>query len=153
VVHQESTAVCSALNLIAGMTRVLHLTVIYMTLKEKILFHQIHPAKLATDIAAAVVSVIFLWQHSLTLGLLTHFIPPPIGSALVIRFGELESYKTSSFGAYLVRYMTPTVQMTRLAGDLLMVVAAWYQSPIGIIIGLIIILFAWTYGFLLARPY
>jgi hypothetical protein len=49
------------------------------------------PAKLAIDIAAAVVSVIFLWQHSLMLGLLTHFIPPPIGSALVIRFGELES--------------------------------------------------------------
>jgi hypothetical protein len=122
-----------------------------MTLKEKILFHQIHPAKLATDIAAAVVSLTFLWQHSPVLGLLTHFIPPPIGSALVIRFGELDSYKTSRFGAYLVRYMTPTAQMTRLAGDLFTVFAAWNQSLIGIVIGLTIILLAWTYGLLSAR--
>src|SRR5262245_20556154 len=30
-----------------------------MTLKEKILFHQVHPAKLATDIIAAIVSLYF----------------------------------------------------------------------------------------------
>jgi hypothetical protein len=39
-----------------------------VTLKEKILFHQVHPAKLATDIAAAVVSLYFLWQHQLVIG-------------------------------------------------------------------------------------
>ena len=79
-----------------------------MTLKEKVLFHQIHPAKLATDIAAAVISLYFLWQHDLVIGLLTHFTPPPIASAAVIRFADLDSYKTSRLSAYLARYMTPT---------------------------------------------
>jgi hypothetical protein len=52
-----------------------------VTLKEKVLFHQIHPAKLATDVGAAVISFYFLWQHDLVIGLLTHFTPPPIASA------------------------------------------------------------------------
>jgi hypothetical protein len=122
-----------------------------MTPKEKILFHQVHPAKLATDIAAAVVSLYFLWQHDLAIGLATHFVPPPIGSAAVICFADLEPYKTSRIGAYLARYMTPTAQAARLAGDLITAVAAWYQSPAGIVCGLAIILAAWTYGLLFFR--
>ena len=61
-----------------------------MTLKEKILFHQVHPTKLATDIIAAIVSLCFFWQHDLLVGLVTHFIPPPIASAAVIHFANLE---------------------------------------------------------------
>ena len=78
-----------------------------MTLKEKILFHQVHPAKLATDIIAAIVSLYFFWQHDLIVGLVTHFIPPPIGSAAVMHFANLEPYKNSRLGSYLARYMTP----------------------------------------------
>jgi hypothetical protein len=44
--------------------------------------------------------------------------------------------------------MTTTAQGTRLAGDLITVVAAWYQSPVGILSGLGIIFAAWTYGLL-----
>ena len=121
-----------------------------MTLSEKILFHQVHPAKLATDVAAAVISFYFLWRHQLVIGLLTHFIPPPTGSAVVICAANLDHYKNSNLGGYLARYMTPMAQATRLAGDLITVVAAWYQSLAGIVFGLAIILAAWTYG-LLAR--
>ena len=120
-----------------------------MTLKEKLLFHQVHPAKLATDIGAAIVSLYLLWQQQLVLGLLTHFIPPPIGSAAVIRFADLDSYKNSRLGAYLVRYMTPIAQAARLAGDLITVGAAWYQSFAGILFGLAVIAAAWSYGWVL----
>ena len=122
-----------------------------MTLKEKLLFHQVHPAKLATDIGAAIVSLYLLWQQQLVLGLLTHFIPPPIGSAAVIRFAELDSYKNSRLGAYLLRYMTPIAQAARLAGDLITVGAAWYQSFAGILFGLTVIAAAWSYGWVLGR--
>jgi hypothetical protein len=122
-----------------------------VTLKEKLLFHQVHPAKLATDIGAAIVSLYLLWQHQLLLGLLTHFIPPPIGSAAVIRFADLESCKNSRLGAYLVRYMTPIAQAARLAGDLITVGAAWYQSFAGILFGLAVIAAAWSYGWVLRR--
>ena len=122
-----------------------------MTLKEKLLFHQVHPAKLATDIGAAIVSLYLLWQHQLVLGLLTHFIPPPIGSAAVIRFAHLDTHKNSRLGAYLVRYMTPIAQAARLAGDLITVGAAWYQSSAGILFGLAVIAAAWSYGWVLRR--
>jgi len=122
-----------------------------VTLKEKLLFHQVHPAKLATDIGAAIVSLYLLWQHQLVIGLLTHFIPPPIGSAAVIRFADLDSYKNTRLGAYLLRYMTPIAQAARLAGDLITVGAAWYQSFAGILFGLAVIAAAWSYGWVLGR--
>jgi hypothetical protein len=37
-----------------------------MILRSKILFHQVHPAKLATDASIAVISLYFFWQHQLT---------------------------------------------------------------------------------------
>jgi hypothetical protein len=77
----------------------------------------VRPAKLATDIVAAVVSLFFFWQHDLVVGLVTHLIPPPIGSFAVIHFANLEGYKNSQLGAYLLRYMTPIAQATRLLGD------------------------------------
>ena len=99
-----------------------------MTMKEKILFHQVHPAKLATDIAAAFISLYFFWQHDIVVSLLTHLVPPPIASFAVIHFANLESYKNSHLGAYLVRYMTSTAQATRLVGDVIMVFAAWLPN-------------------------
>jgi hypothetical protein len=85
------------------------------------------------------------------IGLLTHFVPPPIASFAVIRFADLEPYKTSHLGTHLARFMTPTAQRTRLAGDLLTVFAAWYQSPVGIVFGLAIVFAAWSYGWLSFR--
>jgi hypothetical protein len=121
-----------------------------MTLKEKILYHQVHPVKLAADISAAVISLYFFWQHDLVVGLLIHLIPPPIGSFAVIRFANLEGYKNSQLGAYLLRYMTPTAQATRLLGIIVIVIGAWYHSPASIVIGIAIVLAAWSYGLVLS---
>jgi hypothetical protein len=74
-----------------------------MALKEKILFHQVYPVKLAIDIGAAIASLYFFWQQELILGLVTHFIPPPIVSTVVIHFVNLEPHKNSYLGHYLVR--------------------------------------------------
>jgi hypothetical protein len=125
-----------------------------MTLREKILFHQVHPAKLATDVLSAVISLYFFWQHQLVIALLAHFVPPPVASAMVTRFADLKPYKSSRLGAYLIRYMTPVAQATRLIGDLITIIAAWFHSPIGIAAGLILVLAAWSYGLLpLRRSY
>ena len=123
-----------------------------MTLREKILFHQVHPAKLATDVASAFVCLYFLWQHALIIGLLAHLVPPPVGSAIVACV-ELEPYKNSRLGAYLVRYMRPGAQAARLVGDLIMVVAAWFRAPGGIAVGLLIVIAAWSHGLIYHRRY
>jgi len=122
-----------------------------MTLKEKILHHQVHPAKLGADIIAAVVSLYFFWQHQLFAGLVTHLLPPVIASAAVLHLADLAPYKISRLGAYLERYMTSTVQAIRLAGDLITVLAAWYHSVAGIAAGAAVILAAWSYGLLPPR--
>ena len=117
-----------------------------MTLNERILFHQAHPAKLGTDVAAAIVSFYFLWRHELILGLLLHFIPPPIASLIVMRYANLDGYKDSLLGAYLLRYMTSAAQAARLVGDLIMVFASWFHSVRFIAMGLLIVMAAWSYG-------
>jgi len=121
-----------------------------MTLKEKILFHQVHPAKLTTDAAAAVVSLYFLWKHELALGLLIHFVPPPLASAAVMRFARLERYKNAPVGAYLLRYMTAWAQAARSLGDLMLVLGAWFHSPLALGAGIVIVLSAWSYGLLVS---
>jgi hypothetical protein len=46
-----------------------------MNTKEKGLYQQIHPLKLATDISAGLVSLYFFWQHDIVLGLMIAFSP------------------------------------------------------------------------------
>jgi hypothetical protein len=118
-----------------------------MTLQEKILYHQIHPLKLAADIGCEPVSLYFFWQHNLLLGLATHFAPPIAASFWLIARANLEAYKNSAGGAFLRRHMTRTVEAIRLLGDLLMAVGAWIRLPSLIASGAVIIVLAWASGF------
>ena len=117
-----------------------------MTLREKALYHQIHPAKLATDILAEPISLYFFWRHDLALGLATHFLPPIIASALVMRFADLEPLMASPLGRYVGRHMTRRVEAARLAGDLIMVAGAWSRWPWLFVLGLGVVAAAWLSG-------
>ena len=117
-----------------------------MTFAEKILLHQVHPAKLAADIGAALVSLYFFWEHQLWLGLITHFAPPVIASALLLRYARLDGYAAAPVGRYLKRYMTRAIEATRFAGDLVMVAGAWLHQPWAIALGLAVIAAAWVNG-------
>jgi hypothetical protein len=119
-----------------------------MTLQEKILYHQIHPLKLAADIGCEPVSLYFFWQHDLLLGLVTHLVPPVVASLWLISRANLEAYKDSAGGAFLRRHMTRTIEAIRLAGDILMAVGAWVHSPWLIALGVTIVVLAWTSGFM-----
>lgn len=117
-----------------------------MTLKEKILYHQIHPLKLTADVVCEPVSLYLLWQHNLVLGLATHFIPPIVASWWLICYGDLEVCKASTFGGYIRRHMTRTVESVRFAGDIVAVLGAWFHEPSFIVFGLVAIIFAWCSG-------
>jgi len=122
-----------------------------MTFGEKTLYHQIHPAKLATDIATEFVSLYFLWQHQLALGLAAHFAPPILASALLLSFGDFEKQKSSRLGRYIAWHMTRAVEALRLFGDIVMVFGAWYRQPLVIAAGLLIVLAGWASGMLRRR--
>ena len=117
-----------------------------MTNADKILYHQIHPLKLGTDIAAAVVSLYFFWKHQLLLALALHILPPVAASVLVISFADLAREQRSPFGRYVGRMMTRTVEAIRLAGDIITVLGAWYHSYAVIALGLVVIIGAWLSG-------
>ena len=46
-----------------------------LTSSEKLLYHQIHPLKLAVDITTSLGSTWLLWRHELALGLLVAWVP------------------------------------------------------------------------------
>ena len=119
---------------------------ITLTLKEKILYHQIHPLKLSTDIGCEPLSLYFFWHHKLALGLTTHFLPPIAVSLVLICFGDFEAYKQSKAGAYLRRHMTRVVEGIRFAGDTVMVFGAWFHQPSLIVAGLAVVVIAWCSG-------
>src|SRR5215469_27601 len=117
-----------------------------MTLKEKVLYHQIHPLKLTADVGCEPVSLYFFWHHDLALGLATHFVPPIAASLILIRWADFEVIKRSRAGTYLRRNMTRIVEGFRFAGDIVMVLGAWFHRPRLIIARLIVILYAWSSG-------
>jgi len=119
-----------------------------MTQQEKILYHQIHPLKLLTDISAEVVSLYLFWQRKLLAGLLVMFIPPMLASALIIRLVDLEAYKQSAFGRYIRTYMTSPVVVVRILGTVVTHIGAWYRKPALIPLGLMLVLLGWLRGLL-----
>jgi hypothetical protein len=114
-----------------------------MRLRDRILLHEVHPAKLLTDIGSGVLCLYFLWQHRLSLAILFAAVPPLLASGLVLRFADLEALERTALGAYVCRYMTPAIQVIRLCGFLAMAMGAWYHSPLAVLGGLGIVAAGW----------
>jgi hypothetical protein len=119
-----------------------------MTMKERVLYHQIHPLKLATDILASVVSLYLLWHQMIGAGLLVHFVPPIVASALLLRYANFDVQAQSAFGRYIAQNMTRTIEMIRFFGDLVTVLAAWQQDALLMVLGFAVIVGAWCNGLL-----
>jgi hypothetical protein len=117
-----------------------------MTIGEKVLVHQIHSVKLATDVAASILSTWLFWGHQVGWGLAAMWVPPVIASAVVLRFVPLERYRDSAAGRYVLRYMTPSAQAVRFVGAILMAWGAWARSWWFIVFGLAVIAAAWSRG-------
>jgi hypothetical protein len=119
-----------------------------MTLNEKILYHQIHPLKLLTDISTGLFTTYLLWQHNILWFLLLFLLPSMVATLLLTRFAKLERLRDSKFGRYIKRYMTSVMQMVRLLGQIVMWVSAWHHSLILIFVGFLIIVGGWCGGIL-----
>lgn len=111
-----------------------------MTLKEKILYHQIHPLKLSVDISVGIVTTILAWQHNAVWFWILFLLPSVIASLFIIKFANLDKLKNSAFGKYTTVYMTRTIETVRLSGQIIMWAAAWFHSPVFIEIGSFLII-------------
>jgi hypothetical protein len=116
---------------------------------EKELYHQIHPAKLATDFGTTAVALYFFWLHDLIPAIAITLVPSLIASAVIIRFSNLEPYRSSRTGRYLKRYMTRTMEGIRVGGLFIMIAGAWFHVWQLIPAGILVILFGWFRGVIL----
>ncbi|MGA7159602.1 MAG: hypothetical protein WBZ48_01285 [Bacteroidota bacterium] len=125
-----------------------------MTLEEKKLYHQIHPAKLFTDIVTGFGSVYLLWLHfNLFAVVCLAFIPSTIVSMILIAKTNLEKYKDSAFGTYLRRHMaSKSSDWIRFGGFAVMLTGGWINLLWLIAVGFMIILFVWIKGLIFGKP-
>ncbi len=62
-----------------------------MTLLEKSLYHQIHPAKLIADWGTGLLALYPFWQHQLWIAVVVAFVPSIIVTFILIRYADLEN--------------------------------------------------------------
>src|SRR5215510_2141826 len=117
-----------------------------MERRERVLYHQIHPIKLFTDVGTATVSTILFWHHALGAALVVGFVPSIAVSYVLIRWGDLEPYRNSSFGRYVRRFMTRRVEAARFGGLVPLWGGAW-SHRLGIVgLGALWIVGCWLWG-------
>jgi hypothetical protein len=117
-----------------------------MDLRERVLYHQIHPLKLFTDIATAIVATALFWRHSLIAALVFGFLPSVAVSFALLRWSDLEPYRRSAFGRYVSRFMTRRVEAARFAGLLPLWGGAWIHCLGTVGVGALWILACWLWG-------
>ena len=122
-----------------------------MTFTDKVLYHEIHPAKLGVDVARFTLATYLFWQHRFLLGLAAVLVPAVLAAALIIVFADLERLRQSAFGRYFGRVMTRPVRAWGFAGMVIAWAAAWYHQPWLIVAGVLITLAAWFSGRWLRR--
>ncbi len=120
-----------------------------MDVAEKELYHQIHPAKLAVDIGATPFALYLFWLHELLPALIVTLVPSVIASAIIMRYADLEPYRSSPTGRYMKKYMTRTMEGVRFGGLLIMIAGAWFPLWQLFPAGILVILSGWFRGVIL----
>jgi hypothetical protein len=123
-----------------------------LSAREKVLYHQIHPAKLGVDIGVTPVALYLFWIHSLVVALVVSLLPSVIASAIIVGAVDLSKYKESKFGRYVGRYMTRASEAVRLAGFIVAAVGAWFHLWWLIPVGIAVVMVGWLRGVILRQP-
>lgn len=119
---------------------------------ERVLYHQIHPLKLLTDVGTAIVATALFWRHRAGAAILVGFVPSIVITVILLRWADLEPYRRSAFGQYVRRFMTRRVEAARFAGLVPLWGGAWLGRPWLIAAGAAWIVGCWLWGRLRVRP-
>ena len=117
-----------------------------LTLRERLLYHQIHPAKLFADLSTALIGIDLFWHRELIPGLIIALVTPALVSAALLLDGDLQDLRASRMGSYLRRCMPSWVQAVRLFAIGFAFYAAWYHAPAGIVGALALVIVCWANG-------
>ena len=117
-----------------------------MTRQEKLLYQQIHPWKLWTDFGTSFASAWLLWEARWGLALIVGLFPSIAITLWITRYVDLEPYRQSRFGAYLVGHMPAKIVTQRIVGQLLVWTGAASHVSWLIPFGYFLIVLAWLNG-------
>lgn len=122
-----------------------------LDIRERILLHQVHPAKLAIDWGTGLIAAWFFWDHMLPAALIVGFIPSILISLYLILRVDLSRYKETRLGRYFISPLTRPGDPVRLLGLIVMWTGAWFNSILAAAAGLGIIIFGWGKGLLVKK--
>ena len=117
-----------------------------MRASEKVLVHQVHPAKIGADVSASLVSNVLLWQGRSKAALVVRVVLPVVGSAAVLGLADLDALARTRRGRYVLAHMPPSAQAVRLAGDAVMGLGAHRRNVALLVAGAAVIVAGWSYG-------
>lgn len=126
-----------------------------MRLADGALIHQVHPAKIGTDAAAATLSNLLLWQDRPKAAMAVRVLLPLAGSVAVLGLADLDGLTRTKRGRYILAHMPPSAQVMRLAGDALMGLGAYRRSTPLLLAGALVISAGWSHALwppAVARP-
>jgi hypothetical protein len=121
----------------------MHLTT---STREKLLYHQIHPLKLAVDLSSSFVSTWLFWRHELVLGLLMAWVPSVLVTFAMVRWMDFSRQRDSKLGSYIARHMTRLAEAIRFGGQFVAWFGAWFDAVWAIAVGYAIVVVGWTYS-------
>jgi hypothetical protein len=117
-----------------------------LDIRERILLHQLHPAKLVVDWGTGLVAAWLLWDHRLPAGLIVGLLPSILISIYLILRVDLSPYKETRLGRYFLSPLTRPSDPVRLLGLIVLWTGAWFNSIPAAAAGLGIIIFGWVKG-------
>ena len=114
--------------------------------REKLLYHQIHPLKLAVDFSTSFVSTWLFWRHELSVGLVVAWVPSVLVTLAMLRWMDFARQRESRFGHYVARHMTKLAEAVRFSGQFAAWTGAWFHAAWAIALGYAIIVVGWAYS-------
>jgi hypothetical protein len=117
-----------------------------MRMAEGALVHQVHPAKISADVTASIISNVLLWRDRPVTAVAVRYVLPAASSAAILGFADLDAVARTRRGRYMLAHMPPAAQVTRLAGDALMGLAAYRRKPALFVVGAAIVAAGWSHA-------
>jgi len=123
-----------------------------MTVREKVLYQQVHLLTLIADGVGFAAGAALLWHQHLLRAMAIGLGLPIAASVTVMWCVNLERLAQSRSGRYVARYMTPWTVVARVIGVFVAWEGAWYQSAFWCCVGMLIVVLVWARGVLDDRP-
>jgi hypothetical protein len=123
-----------------------------VTKNDKLLYQQIHPAKLLTDFGTSFASTYLLWEHQWWYAALVAFAPSIVVTVMLMQFADLERLRRTWFGAYVSKYMPGRIVAERSVGQLVAWAGAATHVTWLVPFGYFVIVLAWLNGLWAESP-